>query len=63
MFKRKVKIVQISATSDNGFLFTFGLGSDGVCYIWNSQRCEWLLHKAVPDNNLPEADRPKPEAK
>jgi hypothetical protein len=47
MFRRKLKIKSISVAATGDFLFTLGLGADGKIYMWNSQHCEWMLHKAV----------------
>jgi len=56
LFKKKgPHITQITSCSSGDFLFVFGLGSDGACYIWNSTQLEWLLHKAVDPNAAPQA--------
>lgn len=47
MFSKKPKIKSITSCSAGDFLFTFGLGKDGMVYIWNSIQCAWLPHKAV----------------
>jgi len=43
--KRYVRIMQISAVADAGFIFTLGLGSDGQVYTWHSNVGHWKLHK------------------
>lgn len=48
MFRKRLKIKQIAATTSGDFLFTLGLGNDGNAYIWDSTLCAWRLHKAVP---------------
>ena len=45
MFKRKLKIKQISSTTGGDFLFVFGLGNDGKIYLWHSDKTAWLLHE------------------
>lgn len=47
MFKRKLKIKSICATSSGEYLFTFGLGRDGRCYVWNTIQEAWLPHVQV----------------
>lgn len=47
MFKHKPKIKQITSTSSGDFLFVFGLGRDGRCYVWNSLQEKWLPHVNV----------------
>lgn len=57
LFRKGPKIVSLTSCSSGDFLFVFGLGSDGGVYVWNSQVCEWLPHRAVDPN------APKPEEK
>lgn len=56
MFKSNPKIKSITSCSAGDFLFVFGLGKDGQCYIWNSVQCAWLPHKNVEPlpQDLPE---------
>lgn len=56
MLGKKAKILSITSCSSGDFLFVFGLGSDGACYIWNSEKCEWLLHKAISPQEQAERD-------
>ena len=53
--KKQRKIVSVTSCASGDFLFVFGLGSDGAMYVWNSQLCEWLLHKAIDPNEAQNA--------
>lgn len=47
MFKRKLKIKQISVCCTDQYFFTVGLGSDGNCYLWDKIKLEWVPHQVV----------------
>lgn len=46
MFKRRIKIKQISACTSEQFFFTVGLGRGGKVYLWNKQLNAWEPHVA-----------------
>jgi hypothetical protein len=44
MFKKNPKIKSVTCCSAGDFLFVFGLGKDGMMYVWNSVECAWKPH-------------------
>ena len=43
MFKRKLKIVQISTAAVANAWYIVGLGNDGRAYAWDKWRKDWVI--------------------
>lgn len=48
MFKKRFKIVQISACTNNNYFYTVGLGNDNKCYLWDKIQEKWVFHNEKP---------------
>lgn len=44
IFSKKPPIKQITSCSSGDLLFNFGLGADGLVYVWNATFNEWRPH-------------------
>lgn len=55
MFKRKLKIKQITACCNTDFFYTVGLGNDGKVYLWDKRFNKWVPHyepiQEAPNDN------------
>lgn len=52
LFRRKLKIKQITSTSAGDYLFVYGLGNDGQIYTWYSREERWKLN-STKDQPVP----------
>lgn len=45
MFRKKLKIKQITSCGEGGYVFVYGLGNDGRIYSWNTATQDWQLNE------------------
>lgn len=60
MFKRKLKIKQLSTSNSESFWYVCGLGNDGNVYIWDKFAGKWVLNhqqQPQPGDELPPKEK------